>query len=649
VRAAGQVRAGEARLLYIAPETLLRPETLILLDNCRVECLTIDEAHCISEWGHDFRPEYRQLAGVRRRLPNAVCLAVTATATGRVRQDIKQSLAINDADEFVASFNRENLYLAARSKRHGFEQISHFLAERRDQSGIIYCQTRKQVDALAERLAAAGWSALPYHAGLDDETRRRNQRRFSHDQTQIIVATIAFGMGINKSNVRFIIHYGLPKSLEHYYQEIGRAGRDGLPADCLLLYSRADRMTQARFLSEMEAALRPAARARLEAMVHYAASGGCRRRPLLAYFGESYLADNCQMCDNCLATVGAAPEEPEPAAGEPVDLTIPAQKFLSCIKRTGELYGADYIIDVLRGSRGRRLTARGHDRLSTYNIGRDLSRDAWQALSDLLLRDGALDRDPNFGGLKLTPAGYAILKGQPFWGAIARARERRAPQAIAYDEALFDRLRARRRELAEAAGLPPYVIFSDRSLVDMASAYPQSRAAFATIFGVGQRKLDQYADTFLAIITDYCQERRIAEVRREGRRQLVVSSPPPTGSRTRELVSLYNSGCSLRQLAARQGVTVKTIVAHLCRAAEAGATLRPDGILDELSASPEQQARALELFNELGTYRLRPIFEALDEQLSYDDLQLLRLYVISGESGKEGAPASGDLEKAAKK
>ena len=294
-----RVAAGQIKLLYTAPETLLRPETLALLDGCRIDCLTIDEAHCISEWGHDFRPEYRQLAAVRRRYSSAVCLGVTATATERVRADIRASLGIPDAAMFISSFDRENLFLDVAARVDGLGQTLTFLENHRDQSGIIYCMTRKTVDALTEQLVAHGWNALPYHAGLDTATRTAHQRRFTYDQAPIIVATIAFGMGINKSNVRFVLHYDLPKDVESYYQQIGRAGRDGLRADCLLLFSAQDVFTINFLLEQGDPAQRPGAMARLQAMLGYAESDQCRRRPLLAYFGETVARETCGQCDNC--------------------------------------------------------------------------------------------------------------------------------------------------------------------------------------------------------------------------------------------------------------------------------------------------------------------------------------------------------------
>ncbi|HOU42680.1 MAG TPA: RecQ family ATP-dependent DNA helicase, partial [Promineifilum sp.] len=304
VTIARQAATGGIKLLYVAPETLLRPETLTLLDQAGVDCLTIDEAHCISEWGHDFRPEYRQLAAVRRRFPDAVCLAVTATATARVRDDIRASLAIPDAAVFISSFDRANLFLAVEPRVDALGQALAFLENHRGQSGIIYCATRRAVDTLTEQLAAHGWNVLPYHAGLDNATRQRNQRRFTYDEAAIVVATVAFGMGIDKSNVRFILHYDLPKDLESYYQQIGRAGRDGLRADCLLLFGAQDISTNIYLIDQGDPAQRPGAIARLQAMLAYAETDQCRRVPMLAYFGETDVPATCSLCDNCTAGAG---------------------------------------------------------------------------------------------------------------------------------------------------------------------------------------------------------------------------------------------------------------------------------------------------------------------------------------------------------
>jgi ATP-dependent DNA helicase RecQ len=396
-----RVRRGHTKLLYVAPETLLRPETLVLLEQSRLACLAIDEAHCISEWGHDFRPEYRQLQQVRRRFEQAVCLALTATATPRVREDIRRLLSIAAEGEFVASFNRPNLFLAVEPRHDVLAQVLAFLEARRGQAGIIYCGTRKQTDELCAALNANGWLALPYHAGLEDAVRRHNQERFLHDEAPLMVATIAFGMGINKASVRFVVHAHLPKDLESYYQEIGRAGRDGLPADCLLLYSRGDAMVHRHFINQGSECERPGREARLQALMRFAEARDCRRMPLLAYFGET-LDQPCGHCDNCVQTVKS----------DLTDATAAAQEFLSCVKLTGQSFGPAHIIAVLRGSRAEKVLARRHDRLSVFGIGKAHSTEQWRALAQQFIRLGLFEQDFEFGSLRLTPKGWDVLNGK---------------------------------------------------------------------------------------------------------------------------------------------------------------------------------------------------------------------------------------------
>jgi len=613
---ADQIRQGAVKLLYVAPETLLRPDTLALLEQANVACLTIDEAHCISAWGHDFRPEYRQLVEVRRRLPTAVCIAVTATATDRVRQDIKQTLAIAAADEFIASFDRENLFLEVAAKTDGLRQTSDFLAAHRGEAGIIYCATRRQVDQLAGQLTAYGWPVLPYHAGLDDATRRDNQKRFVLEEGMVMVATIAFGMGINKSNVRFILHYDVPQNLESYYQQIGRAGRDGLRADCLLLFSYADVQTANFFIQQQDPSQQAGARARLEAMIGFVETAVCRRRPLLAYFGETYDKETCDQCDNC-----------QTDQGDLADLTIPAQKFLSCVKRTGEIFGMSHVIDVLRGSQSQKVLQRGHDRLSTYNIGGEYSKKEWQFLARQFIQQGLLVQDMEHGSLKLTPEGYAVFKGEPVQGLLpAQPSAARPITAQDYDAELFGLLRDRRTALAMAANVPPYIIFSDRSLVEMATYFPQSLAAFGGMYGVGGAKLEKYADEFLPIIQAYCAEKGLAE-----RGKTAVPSPTPSRplasgrSRSDEVVDLFNAGHSVPELAAQFGVQERTILGHLWTGVQGKRPLRTDHLLELSQLSPAEQQRALDAFAELGVDYLRPVYEALGESISYDDLHLLRL------------------------
>ena len=618
-----QIQTNTAKLLYVAPETLLRPTILALLKHCRVDCLTIDEAHCISEWGHDFRPEYRQLIAVRQQLAEAVCLTVTATATDRVRQDIKTSLGIPDAAQFIASFDRPNLHLSIAAKTDGLAQTMDFLTQHRGQSGIIYCATRKQVDTLTAQLEAHGWPARPYHAGLDDFTRRRHQHEFIHDDVPIMVATVAFGMGINKSNVRFVLHYDLPKSIENYYQQIGRAGRDGLQSDCLLLFSYADVQTINYFIMQQDDSQQRGARMRLEALLAFVETNLCRRRPLLDYFGETYQPDTCSLCDNCQTDEQSL-----------VDITVPAQKFLSCVKRTGEMFGTNHIIDVLRGSRSQKILSRGHERLSTYNIGGEFSKKEWQYLARQFVQQKLLTQDINYGSLKLTAKAYAVFQGEEkVMGTVLQKTDRPAALAmpIAHDVALFAQLQAKRKQLAQEAGLPPYIIFSDRSLVEMAAYFPQSRTTFGRMYGVGEAKLAKYAHHFLPIIQAHCQAQGITEKQK----QTAVTRPTtmvPQKSRREEVIEWYNNGRSVPEIAEIYHVKHKTVLDHLWHGVLAGYTLRNSDLcaLSHLSSAMQQQVLAA--FAQHGVERLRPIYDALNETVSFDELHLLRLHFVITQS-----------------
>ena len=617
---AERVRTGKLKLLYTSPETLLRPETLALLDRSHVRCLAIDEAHCISEWGHDFRPEYRQLLPVRTRYPAAACIALTATATERVRRDIPQRLGFRDENTFIGSFDRPNLFLEVQPRQNGPAQLLTFLGNHRDQSGIIYCSTRDGVDRLTAQLMAQGWSVLPYHAGLDDTTRRRNQELFSRDRVPIIVATIAFGMGINKSNVRFVVHSNLPKDIESYYQEIGRAGRDGLRADCLLLFSRADMQTSYRFIEEGAAAERAGRHARLQAMSRYAETDACRRVQLLAYFGEVSTA--CGFCDNCLAARGEMTL---------VDRTEAAQQFLDSVRRTGEVFGAGHIIDVLRGSRSQRVLSRHHDRLPTYDAGKTLAPAEWRRLAEAFICQGLLDQDMEHGSLRLTAQGRAVLDGASVMIPVkAEAPTAGASAPPEHDPDLFELLRTARREIADAANLPPYVVFSDRSLVEMATYYPQSPQRFTDMHGVGQRKLAAYGDRFLEIIRTYCAGKGLAE--RVKRDEVSPGQPLLSGAsgmrrpRWQEVGEAFAAGQTVEQLMALYNVKQSTIAAHLSQYVRAGAALDPARIRLLSKLPSEEQARVLAVLAELGPDRLGPIFEALEGRISYDELHIMRVY-----------------------
>ncbi|PZN30382.1 MAG: DNA helicase RecQ [Proteobacteria bacterium] len=502
---------GEYKLLYLAPERLLQPEFLnsVLAPLARahsIAAIVIDEAHCVSEWGHDFRPEYRQLATLRERCPGTPMLAFTATATPRVRADIVRQLALADPVVHVASFNRPNLFYAVRPKgRHSYAEL---LATARDDAGagIVYCLSRRRVEELARKLCEDGIRALPYHAGLDAETRRVNQEAFIRDDAQVMVATIAFGMGINKPDVRWVVHYDLPRTLEGYYQESGRAGRDGDRARCILYFGAGDIRTADFLIQQKVDPLsgeplleeQRMARQQLRQVVSYAESSECRRAIQLRYFGEDFPGP-CNACDNCC----------EPRALE--DRTVEAQQFLSCIARLAqrrERYGIGHLIDILRGSESERILSRNHHTLSVYGIGKHHSVEQWRAIARSLLHQGLVSEiQDGYSVLALNAESWAVLRGERRVQVAAsrsvRDRAAAGPHAAApadVDGELFETLRALRKRLADTAGVPPYVIFHDASLREMARRRPATVGEFAAIPGVGQAKLARYAEPFVAAI-----------------------------------------------------------------------------------------------------------------------------------------------------
>jgi len=504
----------EYRMLYVAPERLMLETFLERARNWKIAQIAIDEAHCISEWGHDFRPEYRELEKLRQHFRDAPVMALTATATERVRADIVKQLQLRDPRCYVASFNRPNLTYRVIPKASTYEQLLEFIRARPNESGIVYCASRKSTDSLARNLNDDSISAKPYHAGLTSSERTKHQESFLRDDVRVVTATIAFGMGINKPNVRFVVHYDLPKNLESYYQETGRAGRDGLPSECVLLFSPGDVAKQLHFIDEKSESEARIARAQLRQMVHYAETRECRRTTLLKYFGEEYptpdetvggnrplLQTSCEGCDNCLTP------------RETFDGTIPAQKFLSCVHRictkSGFGFGLNHVVDVLRGADTEAIRQRGHTGLSTYGIGRELKREAWQAIGRELLRLGLVECAPGrFATLSLTPAGLDALRNRtPITLTkqieLAEKTPRTEAGAIDCDESLFERLRASRRQLADERGVPAYIIFSDVSLREMARNYPTTEGEFRRISGVGAQKLKDFAEPFLSAINNY--------------------------------------------------------------------------------------------------------------------------------------------------
>ena len=507
-----RIKNGEVKILYVSPETLASDRCKELLSSIKVDCLTIDEAHCISEWGHDFRPEYRQLAEIRKLLKESACLAITATATEKVRSDIKKMLKLKTPKEFIAGFNRKNIFLEVKEKQKPFEQASEFLKEHRGESGIIYCFSRKQADTLAVQLSVLGYNAKPYHAGLSDELRQKTQNDFINDDIEIIVATVAFGMGINKPNVRFVIHFDLPKSIEQYYQEIGRAGRDGNPAHALLLFSAADIFKLKFLMQDKSPDEVKKAEAMLSAISNYAQANSCRRRAILKYFGENIsegklkeIQGDAPCCDFCSRE-----------KIEKTDLTVPVQKFLSCVVRTGCRFGASYIIDVLLGSKQKRILENKHNDLSVWGIGTEFNREGWFNLVRVLLAEDYLIKDEDYSVLSLTPKAKEELQARtsimlPFNyekdnSAKKEVKEKSKPQTFentldASGKAIVDALKQKRRELADEARVPAYIIFSDKTIFDLGLKKPATIAELDNIFGIGKAKKDKYGDIILKTIS----------------------------------------------------------------------------------------------------------------------------------------------------
>jgi ATP-dependent DNA helicase RecQ len=613
-------RSGEIKLLYIAPETLLRSEILPALDECDVACLAVDEAHCISAWGHDFRPEYRQLAQVRARFAGAACIALTATATPRVQSDIVDNLALTDADRIIGGFNRPNLNLAAAPRVDDLTQLLAFLADHRDQSGIIYCSTRKLVDSLTAALQGQGWRALAYHAGLDSQTRARNQAEWVRDDVGVMVATVAFGMGIDKSNVRFIVHYNLPKSLENYYQEIGRAGRDGLPSDCLLLFTAQDLVTMRFFIDQGAEEERRGSELRLQSMLRFAQTDQCRRSVLLDHFGTRF-EPPCDTCDNCLA---------DPDDDQRTDVTVSAQKFLSCVYRTDQRFGIAHVVNVLRGSKDKKVLQNGHDQLSTYGIGMEHTTKEWKDLAQHFIIQGLLVQDPQFGSLQLTPKAREVLRGEQTVSVVVQQPAKAKAVAVDHDLGLFEILRRLRKELADETGVPPYVIFSDRSLVEMAAHFPQNDSQLLAMHGVGETKLSRYGAQFLDAIRAYCQEHGLTWQPLTTRSPTAKSTPSVslTKRRFEEVGERFAAGESLEQIRAAYNVQTNTVVNHLSTYVSEGHTLDPDALLALSTLDADEQARVAALFAELGTEQLSPVFTALNGNVSYDELRVLRMVLI---------------------
>jgi ATP-dependent DNA helicase RecQ len=499
-----QLLAGELNLLYVAPERLLTSRFLDLLERTEVALFAIDEAHCVSQWGHDFRPEYRELTILHRRFPSVPRIALTATADPRTREEIVERLALQQARQFVSSFDRPNIRYVVAQRHNPRSQLTSFLEGHRGDAGIVYCLSRRKVDETAQWLSDAGIAALPYHAGLDAAKRASNQQRFLREDGVVMVATVAFGMGIDKPDVRFVVHLDLPRSMEGYYQETGRAGRDGLPANAWMIYGLSDVVTMSQMIAQSESAdeRKRVERQKLESLLAYAEATRCRREVLLGAFGEDFHGP-CGRCDNCI-------DPPKTW-----DATVSAQKALSAVYRSGQRFGSGHVIDILRGIDNERMSQLGHDRLTTFGIGADMDEKQWRSVFRQLLASGLLATDAEgFGTLRLTASSRDVLVGDKSvhmreeTRPARKASRRRDSQLVtgaslgieAYEQPMWEALRTLRSKLAKQHGVPAYVIFHDATLLAMLRALPETEEDLASISGIGEAKLKRYGRDFLDVI-----------------------------------------------------------------------------------------------------------------------------------------------------
>ena len=625
-----RARLGQTKILYVAPERLVMPAFNRFLLGLDMQLIAIDEAHCISEWGHEFRPEYRQLRRLRDDFPEVPIIALTATATEQVREDIVSQLDLHKGRIFLSSFNRPNLRYSVRPKVDADKEMMSLLLNNREESAIIYCFSRQESEELARDLQANGLSALPYHAGMATEIRQRNQDDFIHDRVNIMVATVAFGMGVDKPDVRLVVHYSLPRSLEGYYQETGRAGRDGLPSDCILFYSHADKAKQDYFINQIEDAQeRRNSRQKLATMADYARLPTCRRKSILEYFGESSSPGNCGACDVCI----------EP--GEQFDATEIAQKILSAVVRTGERFGAGHITQVLMGNRGKRLLEQGHDRLSVYGIAKDEDRaQLGDIIGQLQAKDLLSRSQSEFPILSLTPRGreflnqrqHLILTKPKSTGQGKTPRVDKSSRLTEYDRGLFDELRSLRQRIADAQGDPLFLVLGDASLRQMAAEFPLNMEEFSKIRGVGQAKLERYGPEFLGVIRRYLESSGLpvatAAVLARQRSDKGQAHKKPGSARglgrttydtTRELLS---QGLTISQIAQERNLAETTIIGHLEHMSGQHVGLNLHHVLPGTDTLEEIR----KAFGVCGSVQLKPVWEYLGATVTYNDLRLARLY-----------------------
>lgn len=615
---------GEVKLLYVAPESLNKEETIEFLKKVNVSFVAIDEAHCISEWGHDFRPEYRKIKTMIQNIGNLPVIALTATATPKVQLDIQKNLQMEQADVFLSSFNRKNLYYEVRPKKETKKQLIKFLKENKGKSGVIYCLSRKKVEEIANLLNVNGFKAAPYHAGLESDVRMKNQDGFLNEDIDIIVATIAFGMGIDKPDVRFVIHYDVPKSLEGYYQETGRSGRDGLEGHCLMFYSHNDLSKLEKFNKDKPVQERENSRVLLQEMEYYAESPVCRRKQLLHYFGEEYMEDNCGMCDNCV-------HPRERFDGEEYVL-----KVLTAVKQTAERFGLSHLVNVLMGVEDEYIKSYSHFDLGIFGQGSDEDADFWKAVIRQTLIFQLLEKDiDNIGVLKITKRGREFLKN-PYSIELARDHDftteieeeeespDRAPMTKAYDDKLFDLLKALRKKVAKEKDLPPYVIFQDPSLEEMATTYPTTKDELASVNGVGMGKVNKFGKEFLALIEKYVDENDI-----ETASDVVVKSSVNKSKIKIFIIQQIDRKVDLDEIAEAKAISFDELLTEIENICFSGTKLNLDYYIDEIIDENKQD----DIFNYFLNAESDSIEDALEdeanEDYSEDELRLMRIKFLS--------------------